>query len=639
MSANSTARATDDFPKQMKTMEQNTTADDRKAVDEHAHDNEKNIKNQLSSLFSEELGDTWLIWQCRMISGIIRGALYFVSELGPDEEAVSVWPDIGEGQNQLHEVASHAVKKKCGIKRTQQKYGPGKLRTCDLVACPVMINGEPVAVVSIMVSVRSEPQLHALLQLLQWGGLWLETLIHQQSESEREISAFTLSLMSSVMGFPALQPAAMEIVNRLAERFGCERVSIGLRKGASIRLKAFSHVSSFDARTQLVRQIEAAMEEAVDQMRTLLHPGPPAQESAVSCAHKRLSVQHGQGAICTLLLQGQHGIVGAITLERTAKQPFDEETVDWFESIVRLIGPALDIKLREERSFWFKGGDAIYELVSGLFSLSRLKLKFILLSMAALFLLLSVTDGNYQITAPASIEASVRQILVAPQKGYVKQVEVRAGDLVKQGELMILLDDKNLQLEHRKWKSEHNKINKEFQDALAKRDRTQVSVLRAQLEQIDVEINLVEENIERTQIRAPFDGVVLIGDLSQSLGAPVETGEILFEVAPLDNYRVVLEVDEHDVAGLDPGMSGHMIIAALPQTTLSLSLDQPMPVAISGDGRNFFRVEALLDEQTFLLRPGMQGVAKVEIGERKLLWIWTHAVIDRLRLWIWSTGF
>ena len=34
--------------------------------------------------------------------------------------------------------------------------------------------------------------------------------------------------------------------------------------------------------------------------------------------------------------------------------------------------------------------------------------------------------------------------------------------------------------------------------------------------------------------------------------------------------------------------------------------------------------------------PGMQGVAKIHIDERKLVWIWTRSTTDWLRLWLWS---
>jgi hypothetical protein len=55
------------------------------------------------------------------------------------------------------------------------------------------------------------------------------------------------------------------------------------------------------------------------------------------------------------------------------------------------------------------------------------------------------------------------------------------------------------------------------------------------------------------------------------------------------------------------------------------------------DGRNRFRVEARLDGARERLRPGMEGVAKIAVDERKFAWIWTHGLVDRVRLWIWSS--
>ena len=66
---------------------------------------------------------------------------------------------------------------------------------------------------------------------------------------------------------------------------------------------------------------------------------------------------------------------------------------------------------------------------------------------------------------------------------------------------------------------------------------------------------------------------------------------------------------------------------------------QIVPVAISGDGNSYFRVEASFDDKTNQLRPGMEGVARIGIGERKILWIWTHKLIDRISLWLWSIGW
>jgi hypothetical protein len=55
------------------------------------------------------------------------------------------------------------------------------------------------------------------------------------------------------------------------------------------------------------------------------------------------------------------------------------------------------------------------------------------------------------------------------------------------------------------------------------------------------------------------------------------------------------------------------------------------------DGRNRFRVEARLDAPPGRLRPGMEGVGKIDVDERKLVWIWSHSLVDRIRLWFWAT--
>ena len=54
------------------------------------------------------------------------------------------------------------------------------------------------------------------------------------------------------------------------------------------------------------------------------------------------------------------------------------------------------------------------------------------------------------------------------------------------------------------------------------------------------------------------------------------------------------------------------------------------------DGKNTFRVEARLDGEPGRLRPGMEGVGKVRIDERRLVWIWSHTLTEWVQLWLWS---
>jgi multidrug resistance efflux pump len=175
-----------------------------------------------------------------------------------------------------------------------------------------------------------------------------------------------------------------------------------------------------------------------------------------------------------------------------------------------------------------------------------------------------------------------------------------------------------------------------LREAKAEHEWSGVGILMAQNKQAEAELALLDDKLARTRITAPFDGIVVSGDLSQSLGAPVERGEVLFEIAPLASYRVVLKVDERDIEELAVGQRGLLSLASMPADDYAFVVENVTPVATAAEGKNFFRVEAALEEISERLRPGMEGVAKIGIGERRLVWIWTHRIIDWFRLWFWS---
>jgi multidrug resistance efflux pump len=213
---------------------------------------------------------------------------------------------------------------------------------------------------------------------------------------------------------------------------------------------------------------------------------------------------------------------------------------------------------------------------------------------------------------------------------------VRPGDRVKEGRVVAELSDEDLKLEERKAQSELSQIENSYGTALVKQDRAEVAILGAKLEEARAQLALVQTRLQRTQVVAPFDGIVITGDLTQSLGAPVKKGEALMTLAPEHNFRVILEVDERDIADVKLGKAGSLALSALPGDTFPLEVNRITPVATSGQGRNYFEVEAQMKAKAGELRPGLLGVGKVEAGERSLLWIWTHRISDWLRLTVWS---
>ena len=74
--------------------------------------------------------------------------------------------------------------------------------------------------------------------------------------------------------------------------------------------------------------------------------------------------------------------------------------------------------------------------------------------------------------------------------------------------------------------------------------------------------------------------MVVSGDLTQSLGAPVERGTVLYEVAPMSAFRVILKVDERDMADVAAGQRGNILLSAFPQAYQEL-----YPVNQTADGQ------------------------------------------------------
>jgi hypothetical protein len=79
-----------------------------------------------------------------------------------------------------------------------------------------------------------------------------------------------------------------------------------------------------------------------------------------------------------------------------------------------------------------------------------------------------------------------------------------------------------------------------------------------------------------------------------------------------------------------------LTLSGAPNQYMDFSVQQITPVSTAQEGRNYFRVEARLPDASEGVRPGMEGVGKIDAGERTLIWIWTHNLVNWVRLTIWK---
>jgi multidrug resistance efflux pump len=544
-----------------------------------------------------------------------------------------VWPEPRADVSYLARAAEQALAQRRGV---VMGIDAGRVH----VALPIEVDAAVMGAVVLDLYARPEPLLQGVLRQLFWGAGWLEALLrrHQSRLDAQALAraATGLELVHAAHEHATLEQAAMAVVNELATKALADRVSLGLERGGRLELRAISRTAWFDRKTQLVETIENAMEEAIDQETAAAFPPAPGARGIVIAAQRDLAARAGAAAVLTVPLASRGRTIGALALERNQGAPFDAATTELCRVAGELVGPVLEAKLDAER--WLRGRavDALASWGRKLADPRRPALKLLVAAAAVGVALVLTAEGTFRLTAKTVIEGAVQRAAVAPFQGFIGEAVVRAGDTVRKGELLASLDERDLQLERVRWASEREQVERKYREALAKHDRSAVRVLAAQLAQADAQLALTEEKLARTRLTAPFDAVVVSGDLSQMLGAPVEQGKVLFELAPLDAYRVILQVDERDIAYVALGQRGELALTGLVGEPLGFTVKAITSVSTAQDGRNFFRVEAQLERVPAGLRPGMEGVGKIAAGEERLVWVWTRNFVNWLRISLWA---
>lgn len=600
----------------------------------------------LWSHFRDAVGDDyfhyWLALQSTLARNAVRGLLIMGTPDADSFAPVALWPETDSDPERLVEICESSLEQRCGLLATLPlSVGSASTLMHYAISYPVLIDNELHGVVALEVVAGSEEELTGSMEQLQWGVSWLELYFRRQRVTENSVLVAgmksSFDLLASVLAEERFTDASMIFVTELATLMKCDRVSLGFVKNSSVSVGAISHSASFGKQMNLVRFISAAMEEAVLQRCEMMYPLPVGSKVLVTRDHEELSRQQAGESILTIPLYATDRYYGAITLERPADLPFHEDEVKICRGIFALVAPILEVKKLNDRALIIKAADSFQLQMKRLVGPGYTGRKLAAVVLIAVTAFLSKATGEYRLSAATTLEPLVRRSIVSPFVGYVKDAEVRSGDLVKKGAVLCSLDARDLNLERGRWLNQQMQYQRQRQEAIATNERAKANIITSQLDQATAQLDLVQSQLRRTRLVAPFDGIVVSGDLSQRIDGSVELGEVLFELAPLNSYRVILQVDEYRIADVRAGQHGTLVLPALMDRNFDFVIEKITPISSQKDGKNFFRVEAKLNMSSDVLRPGMEGIGKISIDRRRLITIWTRDLVDwiRLKVWYW----
>ena len=150
------------------------------------------------------------------------------------------------------------------------------------------------------------------------------------------------------------------------------------------------------------------------------------------------------------------------------------------------------------------------------------------------------------IMAPARVVAKDPTTVAATLSGIIDEVRVQPAQIVHAGMVLATLDDADLKAELDRAEQNYAVAAAKFENmsrqALTRpNSRRELAIVEAEMELANVERIWARKRLDRTEIRAPRDGVISIDTPQDLIGRPVDKGTALFDI--VDPKQIELRVD------------------------------------------------------------------------------------------------
>ena len=351
-------------------------------------------------------------------------------------------------------------------------------------------------------------------------------------------------------------------------------------------------------------------------------------------ATTQVTVGFGFALLSVPLMSGDV-VHGVLTVERQEAPVGPDET---FELRLLCDASALPLSRLHDADRWFGArlGSALLRWRTQLLGPGQVAWKLGGAGLLLLTLTLAFLPWDYRIETPVALRSKDLLFVPAPFDGYLRDVNVEVGDTVAQGAVMLALDTRELVLEESMAVADELRVRREAEKSQAGRQIGDMQIALARQQASASKLELIRHQVGQAQVKAPFAGMVVEGELKKNLGAPVRKGDLLLKLASTGATYLEIEVDQAKIHEVAPGMRGEFAFVGRPELRYPLVIDRVDPVSTLREGRNVFlaRAHTEVPFQSWW-RPGMGGAARLDAGERPLIWVLTERTVRFLRHTFW----
>jgi len=230
------------------------------------------------------------------------------------------------------------------------------------------------------------------------------------------------------------------------------------------------------------------------------------------------------------------------------------------------------------------------------------------------------------------------QVSVRPEiNGRIETLPVDVGDKVKKGDVLFALDDRDLQteratrltdiarakLELEKAQRNYERSKKLFADKLISQElfddtRTAFDLAKNSLERAEKDLHLIEYQLTKTQIAAPFDCTVLtrpvsIGQAVSGSGG-FNSGTEVLTIADLNEMIVNAHINQTDITRVSIGQEVDIQVESVPGLKLSGAVDRMTPQTTMKNNIKGYDVRIGLKTKDSRVLPGMTANISIPVA-------------------------
>jgi hypothetical protein len=424
------------------------------------------------------------------------------------------------------------------------------------------------------------------------------------SDPNGHMACAVLDLVASISEATTLDAAGVSLVNRLKVFLGADGVALGVVKRGRrrCRLTAIAGATQVNRGSELSVAVEHALGEA-----TL----DDAEGSALPATAARAALQAmlpGATIESCRLATPAGTLAGALVVWGSAPHFVHQRA----QRLLRFSSEPVAATLR-----------LLAEAQAGIVRRSLRRVfgarQWIVWTAVAVIGLVVMWQLPYRIQCDCAAEPLKRRFIAAPFAGVFEKSLVRPGDVVAENEVLGRMDGHELRLELAAVTADQQQTRKSHDVNLAAGKVAAAQIDKLELERLEQQWTLLEHRLANIDIRSPVAGYVISGDLQQSEGAPLKIGDVLYEIAPLEQMIVEVAIEDDEVASVQEGQQVSIRFDAHSGETFVGQLARIHPRSETRDARNVFIGEVTLENTEVALRPGMQGAARISVAGESLL--------------------